>query len=237
MKRTVVNVSTGRYMDGQLRLMKKIEEFSPESMIYFYGQIPHAWPAHKDKPYAFKAFALKEAANFINGGLVLWADAAVLPVKPLEPIWERIEHEGYWIPLNGWTNYEWTADSAYPDLFPELLIEQAREVNKTVPHCCATTFGLNLDSEVGAKCLEEYYRLANTNAFCGPWSNLNNPNHWNYHPDMMGVCGPPDVLGHRHDQTALSVIAWRLGMKFTQCPWGFAYPPATDDTILLAVGA
>ena len=47
----------------------------------------------------------------------------------------------------------------------------------------------------------------------------------------------PDVLGHRHDQTALSVIAWRLGVQLTNCPRWFSYAGGeTEETCLIAKG-
>ena len=56
------------------------------------------------------------------------------------------------------------------------------------------------------------------------------------------------MLGHRHDQTAASVIAWRLRMKLTDPPIPFAYARTRDDgtvhiedqderTILMADGS
>ena len=159
----------------------------------------------------------------------------------MEPLWEKIEREGYWLAINGWTNYEWTADSAYPDLFPGMKLEQARELNKKFTQIVATCFGLNLKHPTGATFLRQYYQLAQTKAFCGPWGNTASEQGPKYHPSMMGECGPPDVLGHRHDQTAASVIAWRIGCHLTQCPEIFAYknPPNEPDprTIMLAVGA
>lgn len=233
--RCVVNVGSGRYRQGSERLREAIKEFGHCEFMSWTDPLPEKWPRHEDKPYAFKAYALKVASHVHD--VLLWCDSAVLPIARLDPLWERIERQGYWVPLNGWTTYQWTADSAYADLFPERSIEEAREVNKTVPHCCATAFGVNVRSPIGDALLTEYFRLANTNAFCGPWSNTNNPNHWPQDASRMGPCGPPDVLGHRHDQSSLSVIAWRLGIKLSQCPWGFAYPPPSEETVLLAVGA
>ena len=64
----------------------------------------------------------------------------------------------------------------------------------------------------------------------GPWRN-----------DATTPCGGPDVLGHRHDQTALSVIAARAGCKLTEPPEFFAYGKHTEAVdprvILLADGA
>jgi hypothetical protein len=242
MRRAVVNVATGpHYRKGQARLAR-ILDFDSDVLdigtdLLLWDDLPHAdggdntpvyqippeWPSHSAKPYAFKAYALQAAANR-GYDLLLWMDAAVKPVQSLEPLWERIERDGYWFAENAWNNYEWTADSAYPALFPDwfgdnvsLGMEAARRVNRTVPHVIACCFGLNLRSEIGATFLSEYYRLASeTNAFMGPWSNRNyTGNVLRQSAARTAPCGPPDVIGHRHDQTAASVIAWRLGMQLT----------------------
>lgn len=266
MKRTVVCVATTeRYRRGMNRLQASIIRIDHLKYDWqMYDSLPSSWPSHEDKPYAFKTYALKQAVKE-GAELVLWCDACVLPIRSLEPLWERIEREGYWFARNGWTNYQWTADSAYRDLFnaeeikssrdlseydgaEDVWLADARKVNKSIPHVVATSFGLNLKSDIGKAFLDEYCRLASeTRAFCGPWINtkatkaawaqrgVSNPNLTI--DDRQAPCGPADVLGHRHDQTAASVIAWRLGMKLTDPPDVFAYPPGDERTILLADGS
>ena len=235
MRRVIVDVATGdNYRKGQARLARILRDRGEEVVLFDelshpdqgdntpVRQMPADWPKHHEVPYAFKACALKWVADR-GADVVLWMDSAVLPIRSLEPLWQRIEHDGYWFAQNSCTNYEQTADSAYPALFPGRFhgpdtyavdLAGARELNRQIPHVIACTFGLNLRSDVGATFLREYYRLATeTHAFLGPWINLNNSR--SQHPARMAPCGPPDVLGHRHDQTAASVIAWKLGMKLT----------------------
>lgn len=229
MRRAVVCVATGEhYRKGQRRLAKALGGYgakyrAQEADLCFWDFIPRQWPSHEENPYAFKAYALREIANR-GYDLLLWCDSAVKPIASLEPLWERIERDGYWFAENAWSNYEWTADSAYPALFPEWFhaydrtsAAYSRAVNKTIPHVIACAFGLNLRTQTGEQFLKEYYRLASeTNAFMGPWSNRNyTGNTLRQSEARTAPCGPPDVIGHRHDQTAASVIAWRLGMKLT----------------------
>lgn len=237
MRKAVVSVATGTYYQKCLaRLERALFDMDKSIMPCFVTEPPTNWPTQQEIPYAFKAYALEAASKIAD--MVLWCDSVVMPIQDMEPLWNKIDRVGAWIPLNGWTNYDWTADSAYPDLFPGKDIELARSINKTVPHCVATCFGLNLKSDDGKKILDEYFRLASTTtAFCGPWSNTNNPNAWKYDPSMMGPCGPPDVLGHRHDQTCLSVIAWRQRIRLTQCPEFYGLPGGiSDKTIIVGNG-
>jgi hypothetical protein len=242
MTRCVVNVATGHYRGGQDRLRAEMSRLSPGAAFMSWGdELPPSSPQQRDKPYAFKAWAL-QAARAAGHRVLLWADASVVPVRDVEPLWKQVEQKGYWVALNGWTNYEWTADSAYKDLFPNLTIEEGRRLNKQFPQVVATSFGLSLDHYLGREIMDRYLALAKTDAFVGPWANTNCPREkrFDYGPNScytMGPCGPPDVLGHRHDQTALSVIAWQLGLTLSQCPEVFSYPPGDGRTILMAVGA
>lgn len=226
---------TPRYQRGMERLRDSLLKQDPDLVTMMYRQRETFWPSHQEKPYAFKAYALQSAGH-LGFDTLIWADSCILPIRSLEPLWQKIETEGYWIARNGWTNYQWTADSAYPDLFgPDKVhgrdMDRLRQINKEIPHVVATSFGISLQHARGREFLAEYFRLASeTNAFCGPWKNT---------PETP--CGPPDVLGHRHDQTAASVIAWRLGMQLTDCPEIFAYGRADQEhdprTIILADGS
>jgi len=269
-KHVIVNVATDSWVKGQNRLITACHDLG-EPSIRWSNQLPPGSPPHRILgvargasdarcvPYAFKAYALHEAEKAGNE-LLIWCDASVYPIRPLKPIWDYIEREGVWLNRNGFSNYEWTADSAYPDLFADLAwpnaggfanlfadlawhnagafaLENARQCNKLIPHVIATAFGISTAHHKGRAFLDEYFRLASqTRAFCGPWANTNAPDqegrNWNR---PAGPCGAPDVLGHRHDQTAASVIAWRLDVPLVDPPTFFAYDPGQkDDTYFVA---
>lgn len=228
MRPCVINVATGRYVRGQKRLAECIEEQGYEFMSWT-DRMPPGSPSHLDIPFAFKAWAMKAAmdAGFTT---LLWADSCILPVAPIDALFEKIEREGCWISNNGWTNAEWTADSAYSDL------NVTREENEGIKHVVATTFGLDVEHATGRAIFEEYSRLAKTRAFCGPTWNSSNPEY----RSRAGArpCGPPSTRGHRHDQSALSVAAWRAGVELTNPPEWFCYRGGeTAGTVLVADGA
>lgn len=246
----VVNVATGHYCVGQARLVAQLD-LSKTAFLGWANALPPGSPSHDKVPYAFKAYALHEAAR--THKLVMWCDACIVPVKPLDGIWEYAQEHGAWFSRNGFSNYQWTADSAYPDLFAEEhnrlayaedyagFLDDMRTTNRGIEHVVATAFALDLSHPSGEDFLAEYYRLASeTKAFCGPWTNLYAPmpptKPWS--GQRVRNCGPPDVLGHRHDQTAASVIAWRLGIPLSNPPDLFAYKGGeTDATVLVADGA
>ncbi len=248
-RRAVVSVATGSYVRGLERLENRLRELN-EVPIMWNGRLPKGCPPHSEIPYGFKAFSLKDAAAvYPEYSTLLWCDACIWPVKSLAPLWERIGLDGYWIGANGFSNAEWTADSAYPDLFPEYYspagsgLEGARKENATIPHVVATAFGISTAHPTGAAILREYCRLGlETRAFCGPWINAAATlSGMDLHSSRLSRCGPPTTRGHRHDQAALSVIAWRLGCRLTSSPDIFAYGKAGDArderTLLVADGS
>ena len=240
MRRAVVNVaSTEFYRRGQSRLTAALASANYGGSLLTWPNIPNDWPSHESIQYGFKACALHDAAA--NGfKQLLWCDACIVPLRSLDPIWAWAAVHGVWIGCNyGFSNYEWTADSAYADLFPPLYdIDTARAVQRIIPHVIATAFALDLRHPDGRAFLSEYHRLATqTRAFCGPWINAAHESYRGEPAPRAALCGPSDVRGHRHDQTAASVIAWRLGIPLTDPPKFFAYRGGeTEETILMADG-
>lgn len=231
-RRAVVCIATPessrRYPVGLKRLSAAVEKQGLAKMLGS-TELPKGSPTHAEKPYVFKAYALA-AARDRGFTTLLWADASILPVQDMTPLWERIESQGYWFSDNGFKNYQWTSNSAYPVLFPDHSLEEARELNKTIPHITTAAFGLNLMNPTGYTFFREFYDFATkTDVFSGPWQNTSET-----------PCGPPDVLGHRHDQTVASYLVYCFGMQLTAPPDVFAYGregEASDPrTILLADG-
>lgn len=221
------SVATGaHYIRGQSRLRASMRRWAPEAFEFAWtDKLPEGCPPHRASPYAFKSYALMYAkqAGFKR---LLWADSCIVALSPLDRIWEHAEEYGAWIGDNGFSSATWTADSAYPILFPGIEIEAAREINRKIPHVVATAFAVDLSHPVGGALLSEYHRLGQEGAFLGPWSNT-----------PKTPCGPPECRGHRHDQAALSVLADRYLIPLTQSPDIFAYYGGeTDQTILSADG-
>lgn len=216
MTRLVLNVATGVYVAGQRRLKRALVD----PLLSWADEMPPGSLTHKRIPYAFKAWAI-EAARMKGADLILWADACILPIRSMEPLWALIERQGYWFSRNGFWNGQWCSDAALS------LLGITREESFRQEHVVATTFGLNLRSEIGTRFASEYLRLAQNGSFRGPW--MNNGGE---------ASADPRVTGHRHDQTAASVIAHRLGMGLTNPPEWFAYRGGeVESTVLVADGA
>ena len=213
MNRCIVTVATHPYYrKGQARLLQALSRqpaYDPNTNLLAWATTPDGCPLHQVVPFAFKPHALKAAERKGHTSL-LWCDSSVLPIRNLAPVWEKIERDGWLLMDSGWSNYEWTALDAYPDLGVTAL------TNRQISHVIAGVIGLDLRNKTASAFLDEYLRLSNTKAFCGP--RINGPLIEGATVYRQAPCGPADVRGHRHDQTAASVIAWRLGMKLEKPP-------------------
>jgi hypothetical protein len=208
-RRAIVNSCGPHHRAGQGRLMRHFPE--DQFVTWVDPDLPLYSPPHQRMPYAFKAWALKSAAQDFN--VLLWCDACIVSgPRPLRDLWEKIERDGVWIMKNGFKNSEWTANEAYP------LLGVTREENDQIEHVVAGAFGIDLRTHKGQKFLEEYLRLAMNGSFRGP---------------STGGIG----VQHRQDQTAASVICHRLGVELSLPPEWFSYKGAeTEATCLVADG-
>jgi hypothetical protein len=223
--RAIVSVATGRFVEHQDRLQRQLNAVeSTELRCFWRDQLPPASPAHEDVPYAFKAYALLQAS--LGANVLLWMDSSIYPIRSLEPLWDFIENHGFWFSENlpqgrsdlpAYNCGQWCCDSALPAL------GITREDAFGIPQVIATSFGLDLRLKESSVLLEHFVQsAAMRTAFQGPWSNGN------------GEASPdPRVLGHRHDQTVLSVLAHRMWMPLTRPPTFIVDEiPATEDTVM-----
>jgi len=215
----IINVSVGRWHpSGQVRLVASLQKQGyTDGLILHTEQYPDQSPTHQELPYAFKPYAFKEAYE-MGYDIIIWMDSAVWANKPIKPIIDKIESDGYFFPLNGWTTGNWTND-AMLDYFGI-----TRDEAMNIPHMMACVMGLDMRKELAQSFLGRWMDSIPT--FDGAWSNDNKE------------CSQDErCLGHRHDQSAASIIATELGMKFTPTPTWLTYAPDKDtDCILFSQG-
>jgi hypothetical protein len=191
----IVNLANGAwYPRGQARLLQSLKDVGFPGRVFAYSDPAQVGaPPHNERPYAFKIEALKRARQE-GCDLVLWADAAVWAVKPLDGLFEHIEREGHVFFHSGFNVAQWSSDSALR--WFGITRDQAEQMVMLFA-CC---FGLNLANERSVEFLTRLDESQET--FPGSWTN-----------DQHQVSQDPRCAGHRHDQTAASIIAAQLGME------------------------
>lgn len=202
----IINVGTGWFERGQRRLVDECHRqgYEGDFLLFNDNNILLQFPPHHLAPYAFKPYAMK-AAQAKGYRYLLWCDSSVYPVAPVERAFDLIRENGYMFLPGGWNCGQWCADPALATL--GVTREQAFKIPQMVAGCQ----GLDLNNAKARAYLDRYYELAGDGVtFIGvPGLALDKT-----YTNRENQCSKdPGVKGHRHDQTAASVIAWKLGMR------------------------
>jgi len=198
-KKCIINFSdNARYILGQNRLLESLKNTGYTGDVFVENNEKNIhFKSHKEINYGFKAGMINKVKN-LGYRYVLWIDSSVYAGKDVSPIFDYIEKNGYFVlqyDEGVSTSGEWCCDTA---LVP---LQITREESFEIPHAYATVFGLDLKKHSGF--FDEYLRLAEEGtAFNGDWYNRENQCSFD-----------PRVKGHRHDQTVMSVLMWKMGMR------------------------
>jgi hypothetical protein len=128
-------------------------------------------------------------------------DAGIRVRQSLDPLFESIQRRGYLFFPERHSVGEFCKDDALGPL------GITREEAFAIPSCWSAVIGLDLESPQAVEFLRQWKeRAADGVTFPGPkWSGVNG---W-----PRRASQDSRVKGHRHDQTAASAIAYRLGMN------------------------
>jgi hypothetical protein len=196
-KRCVINLASGRYWKGQLRLMETLNFNWGGDLLFFSEESQLNAPPHLDNPYAFKIYAFREA---IRRGYnsILWLDASVYCEKNPKSVFEHIEREGYIMQEAGHLVGTWCNDHTlnYFGLTRDEAMEMTMYGN-------AGFLGLSTYSEKAMMFLDMWEASMKAGCFKGAWNNGNKTES-----------NDERCKGHRHDMTCGSIIANRLGMVY-----------------------
>ena len=198
MKKCVINYAKGDwYITGQNRLTESLKNVKFDGdILTFQDEQQIGSPPHNEAPYAFKPYALKYAVEK-GYELVLWCDASVWAIKPIDAIFDEIEKNNYCFFHNCMCG-EWSSDASLNSF--GITREKSFDIAMLMGIC----MGFNMTTDICKEFLKRWLEKANDGVtFKGSWNNNNNE-----------VSSDPRVRGHRHDQTAASLIAYQLDMKF-----------------------
>lgn len=220
----------GWYPAGVARLISQFRIVDPgREVMAWVNTLPPGAPSAVVRDewdytgYCAKPFALRAAMDArADIGIVM--DAAFWPIRPIDSLVEHITRRGYYLCENGYQVGEWCKDAALEPL--GLTRAEAMDIPEASSYCV----GFNFHHRVCRDAVEEWCELAVDGiTFPGPHTRSGeqgrNPGH---------VSDDPRVRGHRHDQTALSAVTWRLGMReHIERPRFTAYHGHEDVTTVL----
>jgi hypothetical protein len=194
-------ISIQDYSGGITRMKEDLIKFNFQGdFIAWIQHYPENSPPHEESPWGFKPFCFQEAHR-LGYQYILWLDASIRIKQPLEPLFELISKDGYLMFQESHSVGEYCKDEALETL------KITREESFELPCCRSGVLGLNLSDLKSGDFLQQWKEKATDGiTFPGPkWSGVRG---W---PKVASQ--DPRVKGHRHDQTAASVIALRLGMN------------------------
>lgn len=174
----------------------------------------------------FKTFCLLEAQK-AGYDVVLWMDVSNIAIRPLDPIFEIIEKQGYMINANQnqiWG--EWCSDEVLE------YIGISRENSFAIPEVDTSSLGIKFSHPVGAKFFQKWNEWAAEGfVFRGTREPVSINEEfeavkWNIN---ARVSKHPRVKGHRHDQTAAGILAHQLGMNISSGIVTNKYAQAYDN--------
>lgn len=142
-------------------------------------------PTHQQSPYEFKIHAIRAASVF--DPVVLWCDSSLWRVGDVKVIEDLILKDGYFMSEAGAWVGQWTNPETKKYFN---LTEEEGRVPGGMCMFSAGLLGLDMNSKVAQDFFTQWQDSAKAGCFSGSWNN------------------------HRHDQSAGSIIASRLGMKY-----------------------
>lgn len=176
--------------------------------------------------YCAKPYALMSA--MVGGAdIAILLDCAFYPIRSIHPLIDHITRTGYYFCKNGAPVGAWSSDRCLERM------GTTRDDAMTMEEISSYCVGLNFRH---GNCIELVQRWC---GFAG--DRLTVPGrHTNTFRDSppgrnMGWCSDdPRCKGHRHDQTVLSILAHRMGMReLTERPKFTAYKGSENDTTVL----
>jgi hypothetical protein len=161
-----------------------------------YTEYPKNCPIHQEIPFAFKFFCIQECID-MGYKNILWLDSSVIIKNTLSDVFDKIEKNGYFFIKNWHSIGSYCHDKALETL------KITREQSFMIPCIQGGNFGLNFEKQSSIQFIERMFQYINDGiTFPGPYSNKERL-----------ASNDDRVLGHRHDQIAMSIEALRLNMN------------------------
>lgn len=198
MKQCIVSLGTGGWYErGVERLRASLEDVGWEGGVQIHvGVYPKGCPTHQEVPYAFKLFCIQKARSE-GYDQVLWLDSSVWAIGHPGDVFKRIQEQGHYFWTSGCNCGNWCSDECLR--YFGLTRERALDIEMLY----ALIIGLDFRNPRTQVFFDRWQKALDDGIFPGPWKN----------PDV--VPGEPWgrlYQGHRHDQSAASLIAHELGM-------------------------
>jgi hypothetical protein len=229
----------GWYPRGVSRLLQSFEEHCHGIEVKAWvNSLPPGAPenvvedGHDYTAYSAKPFAI-EHARVRGADIVIWLDASFKAIGHIQPLIDHIGDKGYYLCKNGWFVGNWSSDRCLAQM------GHSRREAMGIEEVASGCVGLDLRRIRELQMLRLWMRFAHER-LCIPGHHTNScANRFPAGRHNVGfVSNDPNVWGHRHDQTVLSLIAHDLEMtELVARPKFWSYSgETTEESVLLCKG-
>lgn len=186
----VLNVATKPfYTKWQERLSASLTTVGYNGRRLFWtNSLPPESPTQEESPYAFKLYAIKEAMKQKETRL-LWVDAGLYAIRPLDPIFEILEREGVYLMRDENKVAKFCSQETLD------YYSVTRESMAGIHLVTGAIIGLNMESDVSRGLLEEWRAAYGAGLYRGT------------------VSRHSEQEDHRGDETILGILAHRKGLN------------------------
>ena len=211
------------YCDDFATTVRNSNLYCSDVWRLFYSDYPDGCPPQSERQYAFKIYAI-DAAIKAGFRYILWIDSSLAPIARIDPLWDAIIREGWYVPpqFNGitsgqaWRHWEsstlatlaeWCSDSALS------IFGITRSEAKKIPLVMTGLLGLDMENPLGLRIWQSHRALYDAGVFDGPHNNLPGVAMRRSGRKLSGhVSYDKSVCGHRHDETSISFVLHSLGL-------------------------
>lgn len=197
MKHCIVNFSDLIFSKGQERLAQSLKDFHYQGDVILFNTFEQVGSkSHLEVPYQFKVYAIEKARQ-MGYDVVLYCDASLFAIKDVMPVIYHIIEKGHLMEFCGFSAGQFSTDLCLTEF------DLTRDEAINIPLHSAGFTGLNFQNPISTEFFNQWFKYAEEEiTFQGAWNNNENK------------CSEDErCLGHRHDQTTASIIAYKLGME------------------------
>lgn len=212
-RRCVISLGVGRkgFTSSLQRLEESLRRVGFQGdFLGWNDEYPEGSPSQFEAPMAFKTFCFLEAQKR-GYEEVLWIDAPIVALRPIEPLFQLIRKNDYVTFQNnyGQSVGQWSSDEVLA------LHQLSREEAMLIPETPTSAIGLHLRSARGLEFLQGWHEMCTDGLTC---RGISEPirsveDHYAIAWNKEGrVSKDPRVGGHRFDQTGAGILAHQMGM-------------------------
>lgn len=199
----------GWHYRGVARMIQAFGEKSPGCVVSaeLLPKAVDADPVWDYCGYSCKPWALDKSLSMLfPPDILIWLDASVYPVKSIQPLLDHIRRVGYYLQPTGFKIGNWVSD----DMLRYFGL--SRDEAMGWDEAASGVVGLDCKIPRNRKLIRDW--CAAEPFFAGAHSNDKAaPDGRKYHYRNVGhVSDDPRCWGHRHDQSALAILAHQAGM-------------------------